>query len=84
MAFEFILPGAARKNSDDSLIIKKSILNLKNQLISIGYNPGEVDYLVKKFGNSKGLNELGPEELQELKKALQAQLDIARKCIGAV
>jgi len=84
LSFEFILAGAARKISDENHRAKESILNLKNQLINIGYNPGEVDYLVKKFGHSKSLSELEPSELQELKKALQEQLDIARKCIDAV
>lgn len=84
MAFEFTLSSAARKSTDNKQGAEESILALKEQLINIGYNPGEVEYLVKKFGQSKGLSELDISELNELKKALQAQLDIAKKCIEAI
>jgi len=84
MSFEFTLSNAARNNSDSKHKTKESILALKEKLINIGYNPGEVEYLVKRFGQNKSLNELGGSELNEIKKALQAQLDLAKKCIEAI
>jgi len=84
MSFEFALSNVTRNNSDSEHKTKESILALKEKLINIGYNPGEVEYLVKRFGQNKSLNELGGSELNEIKKALQAQLDLAQKCIEAI
>jgi len=74
LSFELTLSGATRKNTNNKHKTKESILDLKEKLITIGYNPGEVEYLVKRFGHNKGLSELGESELNELKKALQNRL----------
>jgi len=84
LSFELTLSSVARKNTDNKQKTKEIILELKKKLINIGYNHGEVEYLLKKFGPNKNLSELDVSELNELKKALQAQLDIAQKCIDSI
>jgi len=84
LSYEYSISSPASKSIDEKQKAKENVLSLRQRLIDIGYNQGEVDYLVKKFGNGKGLTELDGSELNELKKALQVQLDIAKKCIEAV
>lgn len=84
MSFKRTLTRADQNTADEVLKVKESIMVLKNQLIKIGYNPGEVDYMVKKFGHGKSLNELDMPDLLEIRKTLQTQLEIAKKCLEAI
>lgn len=69
-----------QKKNDEIRQELENITALKENLVKIGYNPGEVDYLVKKFTKGNKIEKLDIEKLYEIKKALQDQLDIAKKC----
>ncbi len=58
---------------------KKQINELKNQLIILGYNPREIDYLIhqsKKQNNGSNNN-----QLDNIKYTLENTLKMAKKCI---
>jgi len=57
-----------------------NIRELRRQLIEIGYNKGEVDYMI--FSCSKGcqLSKIDSEQLRQIEEALQNQLELAKKC----
>ncbi len=84
MSYQIACSRATPPNIDQKQNIRDKILIIKQRLIDLGYNPGEVDYLVQKLGKGKSLDELGITKLNELKQALETQLDIAKKCLDAV
>ena len=62
----------------------KKILELKAQLVKLGYNPDEVDYMIMSKTRDRDINKLDADGLQELQRALEEQLDIASKCLAAI
>jgi len=86
--FSFILPGSIRKNRQLFRETNKKELNeilmLKGKLITIGYNPCEVDYMIKTFSNGVKITKLDSIRLQQIQAKLEAQLSIARQCIDIV
>jgi len=55
--------------------------SLKEQLVLLGYNRSEVDYIVQKYAGGK-VSELPLDNLCKLEKALKGHLDIANKCMN--
>ena len=58
-----------------------SVINLKEQLTMIGYNPSEVDYMIKTYSNGCDIFKLDFETLRTIEDALKNQLCTARECI---
>lgn len=84
MDFSFILPGVKRKGEalkETNNIEIKNIGILREQLIATGYNPGEVDFMIKTACNNVDLTELDSKQLKDLEAVLQEQLTFARQCI---
>lgn len=79
--FSFIFPSSRVKNERREL---NNIFILKDKLIAIGYNPGEVDFMINSSSKGKKLSCLDPQQLQELESTLEAQLQLARQCIALV
>jgi len=83
--FSFILPGIRRKSGDVLKDIKRNEIRnisiLKEQLIATGYNPGEVDYMIRTTVNNVNINKLDSKQLKEIQATLEEQLSIARQCI---
>ncbi len=85
MDFNFIFPGNKRKNEEVHKDINKNEMRnisiLKEQLIATGYNPGEVDYMIKTSSNGVDLTKLDSKQLKKIEEILKEQLSIARQCI---
>jgi hypothetical protein len=86
--FSFILPGIKRKKGELLKDVnEKEIRNisiLKEQLIAIGYNPGEVDYMIETSTKGLDITKLDSNQLKDIEKALTAQLSIARQCLDFI
>ncbi|MEA4924834.1 MAG: hypothetical protein VB084_05920 [Syntrophomonadaceae bacterium] len=76
-----IWPSIIGKNRQGKL---NNINVLKETLITVGYNPGEVDFMIKSSSNGKKLPKLDDKELHELEASLEAQLRMARQCLELV
>lgn len=57
-----------------------NIKGLKKQLINIGYNSGEVDYMIYSCSKGHKLSEIDSDQLKQIEEALQNQLELAQKC----
>lgn len=81
VAFSFLglLPKRNKKKVES-----KNIYDLKRQLIEVGFNPSEVDYLICMHANSRDFSNLEPEAINQIELELKNQLDIAKKCISLV
>lgn len=88
MDFSYMVPGIKRKTGQVLKDIKKKELDniymLRDKLVAIGYNPGEVDYMIKTSSNGIKITKLDSQELQRLEAILQTQLSIAIQCIELV
>ncbi len=62
----------------------EEIAELKMQLVDLGYNPLEVDYMVTSHAKGDELDRLGSDQLETIVEALRGQLFIARQCVQAV
>lgn|GEM_PF-1781267 len=88
MDFSYIFPGVIGRN--ERIINQKNgkefnnIYELKKKLIATGYNPCEVDFMIKSPNQGKKLSKLDPIQLQELEAILEAQLHIAIQCLELV
>lgn len=60
------------------------ITELKMQLIDLGYNPLEVDYMVTIHSRGVELERLDGSRLETIVEALRAQLAVAQQCVQAV
>ncbi len=88
MNFSFIWPKITKKFEqafiDTSIEEVKNILLLKEQLIAIGYNPGEVNYMIINFSNGIDIAKANSKQLRDIEKQLEEQLSIAKQCIDFV
>ena len=88
MDFSCILPRFIRESvdvfRDTSVEEIKSILVLKEELITIGYNPDEVNYMISTFSDGIDVAKLNSRELKKVEERLKEQLSIARQCIEFV
>lgn len=89
MDLSFDITGTVREKSNmESKELKRreinNILSLKKQLVAIGYNPCEVDYMIKTSSSGIKINKLDSEQLKKIGSVLGEQLDIARQCIDLV
>ena len=71
----------AMDDQKDKLL--KSILKIKEEMVSLGYSPSEIEYFIQKVSTKK-LNQLDVEELQLVQIALRRHLDIAQKCMNVL
>lgn len=78
---------AAQENNqamdDQKEILLESIIKIKEEMVSLGYSPSEIDYFIQKV-TTKKLNQLDVEELQSVQIALHRHLDIAKKCMNVL
>lgn len=83
--FSFILPGSrSKKRNESNLKELNNIYILREKLTAIGYNPGEVDFMIKSSSNGKKLAKLDSRQLQRIEETLEAQLSVARQCLEFV
>lgn len=61
----------------------KNILKIKEEMVSLGYSPSEIEYFIQKVSTKK-LNQLDVDELQSVQIALQRHLDLAQKCMNVL
>jgi|GEM_PF-1165457 len=71
----------AMEDQKDKLL--KNILKIKEEMVSLGYSPSEIEYFIQKVSTKK-LNQLDVEELQSVQIALRRHLDIAQKCMNVL
>ena len=85
MDFSFIIPKLTRKYRqtfmDTSIEGLKKIVALKEQLIAIGYNLGEVNYMISTFSKGMDIAKIDSKQLRKVEDQLEAQLSIAKQCI---
>ncbi len=88
MVIDFILAKFTRKYRetfmDTSLDRLKIILALKEELITIGYNPGEVNYMINTFCNGVDIVKMDSKQLRKIEEQLQAQIAIAKQCLDFI
>lgn len=82
--FSFAIPKLYAKKGATEDAGVKHLLELKHELVKAGYNPQEVDYMVKIQSGNKNLKELTDSELKVVITALEGQLSIARKAIELI
>ncbi len=71
----------AMEDQKDKLL--KNILKIKEEMVSLGYSPSEIEYFIQKVSTKK-LNQLDVDELQSVQIALQRHLDLAQKCMNVL
>ena len=82
MFFNFIFSGFLPENKETKAELN-SILNLKKQLVEMGYNSSEIDYLIKMYGyNEKNAKDAAT--IKKIEAVLNDHLGIAKKCIDLV
>ena len=85
MAFwEGVFGSFSKAGSQSSSHCIDEISELKLQLVDLGYNPLEVDYMVTVHSGGDELHRLDCNRLATIAEALRAQLLIARQCVQAV
>ncbi|MGE5653140.1 MAG: hypothetical protein ACM3ZQ_02575 [Bacillota bacterium] len=85
MAFwEGVFGNLTRSNAHTTDHCVDEISELKLQLVELGYNPLEVDYMVTMHSDGSDLNRLDRGQLETIVEALRAQVVIARQCVQAV
>ncbi len=57
---------------------------LREALVQVGYNPGEVDHMIWSLAGHREIVKLDPESLNKVETALDKQLSLARKCLYSV
>lgn len=62
----------------------EEIGNIKSHLVSLGYNPLEVDWMIATLCNNRRLSELNLEGIRKVREALREQLRMAEKCIEVI
>ncbi len=73
--------GQAMEDQRETLL--ESIIKIKEEMVSLGYSPSEIEYFIQKVSTKK-LNQLDVEELQSVQIALRRHLDIAQKCMNVL
>jgi Holliday junction resolvasome RuvABC DNA-binding subunit len=68
---------------DQRETLLESIIKIKEEMVSLGYSPSEIEYFIQKVSTKK-LNQLDVEELQLVQIALRRHLDIAQKCMNVL
>ena len=88
MDFSFLLPGFRGKSRKILKETNRKLINnifiLRDKLTTIGYNLGEVDYMIKTSCNGVDINELDANQLQKIETKLEAQLFTAKQCLSFV
>jgi len=69
------------RKADDMKIGSEKIIDLRQQLVDAGFNPGEVDYLININADGKKVSQLDTKTINQIEDALKNQLRIARKCL---
>ena len=69
---------------DTSLDELKGIIAMREQLIMIGYNPDEVNYMISTFSDGRDLAKLDAKQLRVIEARLEEQLSIAKQCIDYI
>ncbi|NMA66294.1 MAG: hypothetical protein GX957_08670 [Clostridiaceae bacterium] len=68
-------------NNDKEQLIT-NIQTLKEKMVKLGYNPGEVDYLLARYGINSKMEELDYEVLKIVEKKIVEHLNFARQCMN--
>ncbi len=88
MDFSCIVPRIIKESvavfKDTSIEEIKNILILKEELIAVGYNPNEVNYMIATFSNNVDIAKLNSKQLKKTEERLKEQLSIARECIAFI
>jgi len=83
--FSCIVPRIIKESvavfKDTSIEEIKNILILKEELIAVGYNPHEVNYMIATFSNNVDIAKLNSKQLKKTEERLREQLSVARQCI---
>ena len=85
MDLNILLPGFIRKMIKSVPSIDNDEINrissLREQLVLTGYNPGEINYMIKNLSNGQNVHNLDANMLKMVVHSLEEQLSIAQKCI---
>jgi len=85
--FRDAILNAAQENhqdmDDQRETLLESIIEIKEEMVSLGYSPSEIEYFIQKV-TTKKLNQLDVDELQSVQIALHRHLDIAKKCMNVI
>ena len=88
MDFTCIFPRIIKESvavfKDTSIEEIKNIVVLKEELIAVGYNPNEVNYMIATFSNNVDIAKLNSKQLKKTEERLKEQLSIARQCIAFI
>ena len=85
MNLNILLLGFKRKMTKSGTRIDNDEINrilfLREQLISTGYQPGEINYMIKNLSNGQNVHNLDTNMLKIVENSLEEQLSIAKQCI---
>jgi hypothetical protein len=79
VGFSGIVPKIFKKDTSVDEIMR--ILVLKEKLIQVGYNPDEVNYMIKTFSKDIDIVQLNSKQLKKVEDQLTDQLSIAKQSI---
>ena len=82
MAFNLALFRLGRSNEKGKEL--ERIEKLRDELVKLGYVPGEVDYLIRAISNGKKLSTLDAKKLKRVEEALKYQIGMVSECLRVV
>ncbi|MCW2276642.1 hypothetical protein [Heliophilum fasciatum] len=65
-------------------VMPDELLELKKQLIAVGYNPSEAEYMIRAQGGDRDFTELDAVELQQVIEKVREHLQLARRSLQVI